>query len=395
MSVNGRDNNGHLLTFMMGYVQAETEECDEWMLSAFWSCYGVAPKFICLDHAMQGINAARKVLHESIQLLDEYHLNKNQLANCNTLLGGNGPLANKQFYQIRRSPTEDAFLARRAAFEMTYLNNFHGRGVLVNGKTIPRWYYNVFYVHKERVVQCFNRYRGGLRFGLQGSGYSESSNAYYKRHIQDLKVRFCEIPLEMQRLSESANSDRERSRTKFNKTHFALKRTIFVPGFAEFVDLCTPYAVSLYLEELFRPSQDFDIIAEQHHVHEHVLYLYLRRRTGGAGFTRPVAVSAKTVRWKGKDERVIIARFDCFFGVTSGLPCKHISRLMAVWRNKIPLPQDTARFVQVPPNCVPRIDIHAHPYWHRDAALWKNLITSSRVQRAPTEDRTKEEETQN
>ena len=53
ISINGRDNCGNLLTFMMGYVAAETEECDEWVLTAFLACYGVPPKFICLDQAMK------------------------------------------------------------------------------------------------------------------------------------------------------------------------------------------------------------------------------------------------------------------------------------------------------------------------------------------------------
>ena len=36
-SINGWDNNGDLLTFMMWYMQAETTNCDEWMLKAFRS----------------------------------------------------------------------------------------------------------------------------------------------------------------------------------------------------------------------------------------------------------------------------------------------------------------------------------------------------------------------
>ena len=86
---------------MMGYVKAETEACDEWMLVDFRSCYGIAPKFFFLDQEKQAINAKRKalpnsILPESIHLLDQYYLNKNQLANCNALAGGNGAETNKQ-----------------------------------------------------------------------------------------------------------------------------------------------------------------------------------------------------------------------------------------------------------------------------------------------------------
>ena len=126
VSINGRDNNGRLLTFFMGFIASEKKENYRWFLLHFRKLYRIPPKFMCLDHCLVSITAAKEVIPETHLMLDEYHLNINQLKHCQSLKAVctahiDAPEVNSALYLLRRSPTEAIFLERRTQFETQFL----------------------------------------------------------------------------------------------------------------------------------------------------------------------------------------------------------------------------------------------------------------------------------
>ena len=205
-----------MLTFFMGFIHSRTTESFSWFLTQFMKCYEVLPKFVCVYQDAAILKAVENILEGSILILDAYHLNINQLKHCSTVSAAwagavTEDTANKFLHELRASPTEAIFLARRNRFEHDFLRNFDGRGgVVLDGTHIPKWFHTLYYSLKEMVADCYNRHQGGLRFLFQGSGYSESSNSNFRRKIMSLGVRFAEVPLEMQRMS-IANIDKRKA----------------------------------------------------------------------------------------------------------------------------------------------------------------------------------------
>ena len=105
-------------------------------------------------------------------------------------------------------------------------------------KRLPRWFFTLYYTLKEYVVACYHRHRGGLRFLFQGTGYSERSNANYKRNIKKLKVPFSHVPLEMRQLTIRANLKRKNSFRKPSAKHKPLSCSVLVQGFDKFMANC-------------------------------------------------------------------------------------------------------------------------------------------------------------
>ena len=151
-------------------VHSETVDSFSWFLRQFVLCYEAVPEFVCVDQDAAILRAVEDIFAGCIVLLDAYHLNINQLKHSITIsTRWAGTLsedtANKRFFELRGSLTEALFLQRRAQFEYTFLRNFSGAGgVAVDGKYVPRWFYSLYYTLKEKVVTCYNRLQGGLRF---------------------------------------------------------------------------------------------------------------------------------------------------------------------------------------------------------------------------------------
>lgn len=61
-------------------------------------------------------------------------------------------------------------------------------------KSLPRWYKLVFYIRKEMVVSCFNKWRAGLLFLIQGTGIPELFNSLYRRTIVEKRVAMPDNP---------------------------------------------------------------------------------------------------------------------------------------------------------------------------------------------------------
>lgn len=132
---------------------------------------------------------------QSLLILDDYHLNKNQTKNLTAFLTTNGASSrfgemNNDLFHVGHSRTPAEFQRRRGAFESKWFPS-----LTVHGH--PQWYRTLYYTEKDLVVECFNRYRCGFRFTWQGTWYCESYNAEYKRIVLDRPVTFSEIPRQM------------------------------------------------------------------------------------------------------------------------------------------------------------------------------------------------------
>ena len=67
--INGRDNNGKILTFFMGFIREETKESFAWFLRSFMGAYVVAPKFLGCDQAQATLNVLEEVLPTTLIVL--------------------------------------------------------------------------------------------------------------------------------------------------------------------------------------------------------------------------------------------------------------------------------------------------------------------------------------
>ena len=240
VTIKGRDNNGKLLVFFMGFIASGTTDNFMWFLQQFISHVKVPPKFVGVDQDFACINAIEIVIPEAFVILDEWHLNQNQIKNLKGLASQVSHSVSVQdmsndLFRIRRSTTEEDFLSRRSHFEAQYLSSFTGRGVSVGGSVLPKWYYTLYHSHKELVSECFHKTTGGFRFLFQGTSITESANSLFHKHIVSTKTRFSLVPDAMLRDCIERTARNADSRKVLSSKHASLPRTVRIPGMKSFV----------------------------------------------------------------------------------------------------------------------------------------------------------------
>ena len=175
-------------------VTNEREESMAWFLQCFREYVNVAPRVICTDQDGAIIRAVHRHLPTRSHVLNNWHLNKNQLKNCIKESGQVRPSfdpdkLNKDLHKLRKSETAQEYFHLRTNLEHEFF--------LLIG--LPRWYTNLYYNRKEMIIRCFIRTSSSYGYLLQGSGYAESINSLYKPLILDQKLPICRDPLELQR----------------------------------------------------------------------------------------------------------------------------------------------------------------------------------------------------
>lgn len=153
---------------MMGVPGDQTEESIRWAMEEFNKIAPAPPNVVALDQDSASISAARKVWPESYHLLDDWHLNANQLKdvasflikNCSQklfdrILSGDVMLSRRKtrsyendstlhqymisdLHSLRASYTETVFLKRRDAFEKIYFGG-------ISIQDYPRWYISLYH----------------------------------------------------------------------------------------------------------------------------------------------------------------------------------------------------------------------------------------------------------
>ena len=86
----GRTNEGRNVIYMMGVIFDQTEDSMVWAMEQFNHMCPASPNVVALDQDMAGINAARKVWPSPYVMLDEWHMNMNQMKNVSSFIAKHG-----------------------------------------------------------------------------------------------------------------------------------------------------------------------------------------------------------------------------------------------------------------------------------------------------------------
>ena len=169
---------------------------------------------------------------------------------------------------LRRSETEDIFLARRDDVESNYSRNANiTKGVSCPAKSfqVPRWFYYLYYAHFDKLVLACNFSGHGIQFQFQGSSYTESGNSVFREAIVESGVRFYDITEKMPRVTQLPLND---LRNAFAKQTYSLQRSLeslILHGKIALLANCTPYALHIFVNSVvtelgnWQPNQ---VIAE-------------------------------------------------------------------------------------------------------------------------------------
>lgn len=211
VTINARTNDGRVCTVFMGFLADETEQSFKWLLNCFKNSINCDPIMIAMDQQAACMNSCRIVFRFSYITLDDWHVNQNQLKNVwNWLCKIDRKVWKEEMHDdlflMRKSSTPQSFEARRNAFEAKYFLPFT--------QTFPKWYCTLYRTYAKIMVDCYNKSACDPRFLFQGSGYTESSNAAYRRFVLVKKVPIWDIPSEMHRVSINRGKIREAERRK-------------------------------------------------------------------------------------------------------------------------------------------------------------------------------------
>lgn len=413
----GRTNEGKNVIYMMGVLSDQTEDSLKWSMEEFDRMAPAPPNIVALDQDMSGINAARKVWPRSHILLDEWHLNINQMKNVSSfltkyaspelvrrILQGNAHFTrpelpnddsisaphrymSRDLYSLRKSTTEESFIRRRDAFEEIY---FHGREV----DQYPRWYNTLFRKLPQLVVQCFNRTLCGHRFLFQGSGYSECFNSIYRSTILQRKVPLGSVPLEMKRITSMHEIERERDTYKISR---AVKLLIQGSGLFtsqqnldKFMMEFSNYAIRHFHELSFRHSLSWEIVDiriesyENSNDKEDENKVEVNSKASQVSFylqnmSENDRKNAQVKLWSENTSSDSLLRGSCTcpFLFSSGLPCRHITRVI------VQFPMYARNNMEIKSVLGGResIDLREffHIYWKRDRKMWTEACTQTRL----------------
>jgi len=165
---------------MVGLLSDETESSLFWTMNEFRKMSLCGPNIVALDLHAAGIKAAQRVWPNSHIMLDEWHLNINQMKNTaaffnehgntdmlqrctegnnifrrqtsaeGTTVASGASCMSNDLYCLRRSSTEAVFLQRREALESLYFSS-------LDPKSFPKWYILLYHKMHRMVIQCYSR----------------------------------------------------------------------------------------------------------------------------------------------------------------------------------------------------------------------------------------------
>ena len=361
ISIGGRDHNGKLTVYFMGFIPNEREESISWFLESFLQFVIAPPSTLCCDQDSAILHATEVQLPSTLVVLDHWHLNKNQRANCIEEYTKSGQTwgeltwvdLNNALYELRGSSSPEIFLEKRDALENTY---FLDRG-------LPRWYVNLYHSRKEMVARCYNRSSASFTFFFQGSGYSESLNSLYKKLIMARKLPLSRVPAEIGRYFDKkrVENDEDLKKVKYDKA--AHKLLINTVGLNEqmwsiVAKQFTNFAIQKVIQEAIPTSSQYDVqlLSEARLPLPDPISLQFRVSRVRS------PQHGRIVKW----DQVVEGSFsytkascDCFWYNSFGLPCAHIFRVFAVLAKEV--------------ECDVPVDLRRcfHWYWLRQGGGWR------------------------
>ena len=361
VSIGGRDHNGKLAVYFMGFIPNEREESMAWFLQSFKQFVVAPPSTLCCDQDSSILRATEVQLPTTLVVLDHWHLNKNQRANCILEYKKSGQTwgqldwadLNNALYDLRASSSPETFIERRDALENTY---FCDRG-------LPRWYVSLYHSRKEMVARCYNRSSASFTFFFQGSGYSESLNSLYKKLIMAKKLPLCRVPAEIGRYfyKKKIENEEDLKRIKYDKASHKL--LISTMGLNEHLWLIvvkqfTNFAIKKVIEEAIPSSSKYDVQPLTEAILPLSEPISLQFRVSKVSNPQ----QGRIVKWEQIVEgpySYTKATCDCFWYNSYGLPCGHIFRVFAVIAKEVQqkVPFDIRR-------CF-------HWYWLRQGGGWR------------------------
>jgi len=287
IAVTGRTSMGLCCIFGMGFIATQCEADVTWFLTQLKETMPADPNTITSDQDMATINACRKVFPRSYHMLDEWHLNMNQIKNVTAFLQASGKVAlyermkqesdglprtvgetagaadtspfdqmSTDLFTLRRSSTPERYAQRRAEFEMIYFETNDPR-------ELPEWFRGLYVYKKEMIAECFNKTRCGLRFLFQGSGYTEAVNSLFRNVVMQRGVPMSRVPAELSRVTERYVRERGYQRDSVSRVLFA--RIEATGAFARgaqldrFMHTFTSFAIKLWYDRSMIPSREWRV----------------------------------------------------------------------------------------------------------------------------------------
>ena len=378
-----------MVIFFMGFLSAACIDNFVWFLRQLCTHCTIPPKFVCVDQDFACISAIERVLPQSLVLLDDWHLNQNQMKNLLALPSKLShaidiKAASQDLFVLRQSSMPEKFFERRLRFEQDCLRSFNGQGVGVGDKTIPRWFYTLCYSHKDLVVECFNRSKGGYRFLFQGTQTTESCNSVFHNVIVTQKTRLSQVSEVLLTDSVERHARHKHEKKTVSKQSLSLPRTVRIHGKSQFVLEYTAYCVRKYM------SLSFDV-STQRTVTSHeacfdridgenvpILRFRVMNRTL-IHLSRTVSVHVARTSETCPDN-TLRAFCQCKFWASAGFPCAHITRAMIFFdeiRGWQPAWWHHMRLHEPLPLSLPT---QVHSYWRRDSTLWRRDMPFCRAQ---------------
>lgn len=340
---------------------------------------------VVVDQNAAMIAAVRSVFPNSFIVLDDWHLNKNQLRNtavwCAKISRQSWAAdMSRDLHMMRKLGTLEQLHSKREAFEEKYFTSI--------GMDPPKWYKFLYHSNPSMVVEYYKKVYMPFRFLFQGTGYSEASNSMFAHHIVRRRIPIHEVPQAMIELTErriaNRNAALENKKGVFNRLSSS---PLSVPR-AELMNLCQFYSC-FCLKKFLRCS-----VQEQ--VHYKVIISYFTflvhysaecTKTMGIRENENIAIAVFIVgrarmNEVGEEERFEVfcctsqqtgdptgsfkAGCTCWKPIINGFPCPHIVRVATVFPeelNRSPELQDAlgARF---------QLEQLFHDYWRDNDRTW-------------------------
>ena len=82
----------------------------------------------------------------------------------------------------------------------------------------------------------------------------------------------------------------------------------------------------------------------------------------------------------GNSHSILVASCSCTAWTTTGLTCRHIVRIMLVFRDMSSLQLEWYHPLRTPPRTQLNLMTHAHCYWKTDLSDWKSTFPACRIQ---------------
>ena len=319
-----------------------------WALGQFKHFTGAHPKAIFGDQDDAGQGAVASVYPGVPYIYDDYHLNKNQKSRT----ARNSSMAT-ELHRLRRSPTKESYEIRLDEFiQQWFTDENQGTGTT---STIPMCFASLSINNRESVALYA---RPVPLFTINGSGYSESSFAIYRRLIMETRCPVFEIPAELERWSQRNDCKASKDLANVQQSNVRLLQGAGFPK-TEATKVCS--TITNYAARKFA----FNSVAEA-----------ARWDVETAAKDDKLAIHATLVNSQG-NQRASISLVDssgetsiqclsCMNEVLDGMPCQHSTKAMFRLERILCLANLEGHSLS-PVNLLS----HFPSFWLRDQTQWK------------------------